>query len=53
VTAVGETAVTAEVLAKRLFLAGAHAATAEAETEGIPAVLVTANGRTILTGGLA
>ena len=53
VTAVGETAVTAEVLAKRLFLAGADAATAEAETEGIPAVLVTTNGRTILTGGLA
>ncbi len=43
VTVVAPTAVDAEVLAKAIFL-GAPA--------GVPAVLVTADGRTILTGGL-
>jgi thiamine biosynthesis lipoprotein len=48
VTAVGDDAVDAEVRAKTLFLDGADAATAA----GIPAVLVTTDGRTIRTGGL-
>ena len=53
VTAVAADAVTAEVDAKALFLAGdAEAAAAEAATLGIPAVLVTESGRTILAGGL-
>jgi thiamine biosynthesis lipoprotein len=53
VTAVDCDAVDAEVAAKALFLAGAEAASAEADRLGLPAVLVTDNGRTILAGGLA
>ena len=48
VTAVGADAVDAEVLAKELFLAGTLAAL----EAGVPAVLVTADGRTRTTGGL-
>ncbi len=54
VTALAATAVEAEVLAKALFLAGdAERAAAEADALGIPAVLVTRDGRTVLAGGLA
>jgi thiamine biosynthesis lipoprotein len=49
VTVVADDAVEAEVLAKSLFLAG----TAEAECTAASAILVTADGRTLLTGGLA
>ena len=49
VTAVGADAVDAEVLAKVLFLDGRAAA----ERAGVPAVLVTLDGETILTGGIA
>lgn len=48
VTAVGSDAVDAEVLATTLFLDGAEAALAA----GVPAVLVTADGRTLTTGGV-
>lgn len=48
VTAVGRDAVDAEILAKTLFLGGSGAALAA----GVPAVLVTGDGRTIRTGGL-
>lgn len=53
VTAVAADAVVAEVSAKALFLAGTNAALEEADEQGIPAVLVTEDGRTILAGGLA
>jgi len=53
VTAVAGSATDAEVLAKSLFLAGAGRAAREADALGVPAVLVTADGRTILAGGLA
>jgi thiamine biosynthesis lipoprotein len=53
VTAVAPDAVEAEVAAKSLFLAGAERAVAEADGSGIPAVLVTADGRTLLAGGLS
>jgi thiamine biosynthesis lipoprotein ApbE len=46
-------AVDAEVEAKALFLAGADRAAAEADARGLPAVLVTEDGRTLLAGGLA
>lgn len=49
VTAFGSTAVDAEVLAKTLFLGGA----AEARAAGVPAVLVTTAGETLLVGGIA
>ena len=49
VTVVAPTAVEAEVLAKSLFLAGEQLAAAE----GVPAVLVTTDGRTVIVGGLA
>jgi thiamine biosynthesis lipoprotein len=52
-TVVGADAIEAEVAAKSLFLAGADTAVEEADTAGIPAVLVTGDGRTILAGGLA
>jgi FAD:protein FMN transferase len=53
-TAVAETAMEAEVLAKALFLAGnADRAAEEADELDIPAVLVTRDGRTVLAGGLA
>ena len=48
VTAAGSDAIEAEVLAKTLFLSGSDLAIAA----GAPAVLVTADGRTIRTGGL-
>jgi thiamine biosynthesis lipoprotein len=53
VTAVARDTVDAEVAAKALFLAGARAARDEADHLGIPAVLVTRDGRTICAGGLA
>ena len=53
VTAVAASAAKAEVLAKALFLAGADGAAREADEGGIPAVLVTRDGRTLLAGGLA
>jgi len=49
VTAIGSDAVEAEVLAKDIFLAGSD----EALVRDIPAVLVTVDGRTLTTGGLA
>ncbi len=48
VTAIGNDAVDAEVLAKDLFFAGSD----EALARDVPAVLVTADGRTLTTGGL-
>jgi thiamine biosynthesis lipoprotein len=48
VTAVGSDAVEAEILATSLFLDGTDAAVAA----GIPAVLVTSDGRTLTTGGI-
>ncbi len=53
VTVVACDAVDAEVTAKALFLAGSDAARREADELAIPAVLVTATGRTIAAGGLA
>jgi thiamine biosynthesis lipoprotein len=53
VTAVAQDAIEAEVTAKALFLAGTEAARSEADTLGIPAVLVTESGRTLLAGGIA
>ena len=53
VTVVAQTAVEAEVLAKALFLAGERAAAAEAEALGIACVLITDDGRTVLSGALA
>jgi len=53
VTVVARDAVAAEVAATALFLAGAEAAAAEADAKGIPAVVVTDDGRTLLAGGLA
>ena len=48
VTAVGDDAVDAEVLAKTLFIAGER----EAIESPVPAVLVTADGRTVVSRGL-
>lgn len=53
ITVVAADAVDAEVLATSLFLAGTDAAAAEADAAGIPAVIVAADGRTLLAGGLA
>ena len=53
VTVVAADAVDAEVAAKSLFLAGSKRAAAEANAAGMPAVLVTEDGRTLLAGGLA
>jgi thiamine biosynthesis lipoprotein len=53
VSVVAASAAEAEVLAKALFLAGADGAAREADQGGIPAVLVTRDGRTLLAGGLA
>jgi thiamine biosynthesis lipoprotein len=53
ITVVATDAVDAEVLATSLFLAGADGAAAEADATGIPAVIVGADGRTLLAGGLA
>lgn len=49
VTAIGRDAVDAEVLAKVLLLGGE----AQAVASGVPAVLVTHDGRTVLAGGIA
>ena len=53
VTVVAGDAVYAEVAAKSLFLAGSKRAAVEANAAGMPAVLVTEDGRTLLAGGLA
>jgi thiamine biosynthesis lipoprotein len=53
VTVAAPTAVEAEVLAKSLFLVGENRAAAEADAERIPALLVTADGRTRRAGGLS
>jgi len=53
VTVVGSTAVEAEVLAKAFFLAGERAGAAEADALDVPCVLVAADGRTVLAGGIA
>ncbi len=49
---VGRDAVQAEIWAKALFLAGSHAAAAEADEQRLPCVLVTRDGETRLAGGL-
>lgn len=51
-TAWGATAVEAEIRAKTLFLLGAVEGAARADAEGIPAVLVPAEGDAVLAGGL-
>jgi thiamine biosynthesis lipoprotein len=53
VTVVASDAVEAEIAAKALFLSGAEQACAEADAAGTPAVIVTADGRTLLAGGIA
>ncbi|MHB8470804.1 MAG: FAD:protein FMN transferase, partial [Gaiellaceae bacterium] len=53
VTVIAPDAIEAEVAATSLFLAGVDAATAEADERSLAAVLVTADGRTVLAGGLA
>jgi thiamine biosynthesis lipoprotein len=53
VTVVAHTAVDAEVMATSLFLTGEQRAVAEAEALGVPAILVTAHGRVLMTGDLA
>lgn len=53
VTVAAASAAEAEVHAKSLFLAGAEAAHEHANENAIPAVLVTADGRTLLAGGIA
>jgi FAD:protein FMN transferase len=53
ITVVAADAVDAEVLATSLFLAGMDAAAAAADAAGVPAVIVGADGRTLLAGGLA
>ena len=52
VTVVADRAVDAEVHAKSLFLAGTAQAELEANKAGVPAVLVTVDGRTVFAGGL-
>ena len=52
VTVVAGDATAAEPWAKALFLVGAAAAQAEAELRGIPVVLVTRGGHTVLAGGV-
>jgi thiamine biosynthesis lipoprotein len=53
VTVAARTAVEAEVAAKALFLAGERDAAAEADALGVPALLVTADGRVRFAGGLS
>jgi len=53
VTVVASDAVEAEIAAKALFLSGAERARTEADAAGMPAVIVTADGRTLLAGGIA
>jgi thiamine biosynthesis lipoprotein len=52
VTVIARDAVEAEVMATAFFLAGARAAAAEADSLGLPALLVTTDGRTHAAGGL-
>lgn len=52
VTVAAPSAVEAEVAAKALFLAGERGAAAEADALGLPALLVTSDGRVLLAGGL-
>ena len=52
-TAVASDAVTAEIWAKALFLAGREAGAAEADARGVPAVLVSLDGSTRFAGGLS
>jgi thiamine biosynthesis lipoprotein ApbE len=52
VTAFADTAADAEVTAKALLLASEQRARTEADALGIPAVLLTDDGRVVLTGGL-
>jgi thiamine biosynthesis lipoprotein len=52
VTVAAPNAVEAEIAAKALFLIGEHKAVAEADAQGIPALLVTADGRVRKAGGL-
>ena len=51
-TVVASDSVQAEVWAKALFLVGEEQAVEEADERGLPCVLVTADGRTRLAGGL-
>jgi FAD:protein FMN transferase len=51
-TVVASDAVEAEVWAKAMYLSGEEDAVREADELGLPCVLVTANGRTRLAGGL-
>ena len=53
ITVVATDAVDAEVLATSLFLAGMDGAAMEADAAGVSAVIVGADGRTLLAGGLA
>jgi FAD:protein FMN transferase len=53
VTVAGSSAAEAEVLAKSLFLVGEEEATREAARDRVDAVLVTEDGRTVMTGALA
>ena len=53
VTAVAESAERAEVLATALLVAGADAARRQAQEQGLSTLLVTDDGDTIATGGLA
>jgi FAD:protein FMN transferase len=53
ITVVAADAVDAEVLATSFFLAGMDAAAAAAAEAGVAAVIVGADGRTLLAGGLA
>ena len=53
VTVAAHTAVEAEVAAKAFFLAGEQAAAAEADSLGLPTLLVTVDGRVRFAGGLS
>lgn len=53
VTVVARDAVEAEIHAKALFLVGATRAAAEADASGLPCVLVTRDGQTVLAGGIS
>ena len=53
VTVVADTAIRAETVATALFLAGADAACTEAPKLGVEAIVVTTDGRTLLSEGLA
>ena len=52
ITVVAPDAVEAEIWAKALYIAGEEEAVREADIRGLPCVLVTADGRTLLAGGL-